>query len=84
MPQDLIHDDYPRPTQAALPRLHEIRVNTLLLTGDADIPDVHAQAGVIEAGIHGSRRRGFDGCRLFDVSRKAGGIQQPGNWFHLR
>lgn len=55
-PQDLTHDDYPRPTQAALPRLHEIRVPTLVLTGDADIPDVHAHAGVIEAGIYGSRR----------------------------
>jgi 3-oxoadipate enol-lactonase len=48
-PQDLTHDDYARPTQAALPRLHEIRVPTLILTGDADIPDVHAHAGVIEA-----------------------------------
>ena len=55
-PQDLTHDDYARPTQAALPRLHEIRVPTLILTGDADIPDVHAHAGVIEAGIYGSRR----------------------------
>jgi pimeloyl-ACP methyl ester carboxylesterase len=36
--------------------LHEIRVPTLLLTGDVDIPDVHAHAGVIEAGIYGSRR----------------------------
>ena len=55
-PQDLTHDDYPRPTEAALPRLHEIRVPTLLLTGDADIPDVHAYAGAIQAGIYGSRR----------------------------
>jgi 3-oxoadipate enol-lactonase len=55
-PQDLTHEDYPRPTQAALPRLHEISVPTLLVTGDADIPDVHAHAGVIEAGIDGSRR----------------------------
>lgn len=55
-PQDLTHDDYARPTQAALPRLHEIRVPTLILTGDVDIPDVHAHAGVIEAGIYGSRR----------------------------
>ena len=55
-PQDLTRDDYPRPTKAALPRLHEIRAPTLLLTRDADIPDVHAHAGVIEAGIYGSRR----------------------------
>lgn len=55
-PQDLNHEDYARPTQAALPRLHEIRVPTLILTGDADIPDVHAHAGAIEAGIRDSRR----------------------------
>jgi 3-oxoadipate enol-lactonase len=41
-PQDLTHEDYARPTQGALPRLQEIRVPTLILTGDADIPDVHA------------------------------------------
>jgi pimeloyl-ACP methyl ester carboxylesterase len=52
----MTHNDYARPTQAALPRLSEIRVPTLILTGDADIPDVHAHAGAIEAGIHGSRR----------------------------
>jgi pimeloyl-ACP methyl ester carboxylesterase len=39
-----------------LPRLQEIRVPTLLLTGDADIPDVHAHAGAIEAGITRARR----------------------------
>ena len=55
-PNDLNHQDYARPTQAALPRLHEIHVPTLILTGDADIPDVHAHAGAIEAGIRGSRR----------------------------
>jgi len=55
-PQDLNHPDYIRPTQPALPRLHEISVPTLILTGDADIPDVHAHAGAIETGIRGSRR----------------------------
>jgi len=55
-PQDLTHDDYARPTQPALPRLNEIRVPTLILTGDADIPDVHAHSGAIEAGIPRSRR----------------------------
>ena len=55
-PQDLTHNDYVRPTQAALPRLHEIKIPTLIVTGDADIPDVHAHAGAIEAGIRGSRR----------------------------
>jgi pimeloyl-ACP methyl ester carboxylesterase len=55
-PQDLTHNDYARTTQAALPRLREIRIPTLIVTGDADIPDVHAHAGAIEAGIRGSRR----------------------------
>jgi len=55
-PQDMSHSDHPLRSQPALPRLHEIRVPTLLLTGDADIPDVHAHAGAIEAGIPGARR----------------------------
>jgi 3-oxoadipate enol-lactonase len=55
-PQDMSHPDFPLRGQPALPRLHEIRVPTLLLTGDADIPDVHAHAGAIEAGIPGARR----------------------------
>jgi pimeloyl-ACP methyl ester carboxylesterase len=55
-PQDMTHTDYIRPTQPALPRLREIRVPTLILVGDADIPDVHAHAGAIEAGIAGSKR----------------------------
>ena len=36
--------------------LPTIRVPTLILVGDADIPDVHAHAGAIEAGIAGSKR----------------------------
>jgi 3-oxoadipate enol-lactonase len=55
-PQDMSHRDYPLRDKPALPRLHEIRVPTLLLTGDADVPDVHAHAGAIEAGIPGARR----------------------------
>jgi 3-oxoadipate enol-lactonase len=55
-PQDMTHNDYARPTMPALGRLHEIRVPTLILVGDADIPDVHAHAGAIEAGISGSKR----------------------------
>ena len=55
-PQDLTHADFPRPTPDSLPRLGEIRVPTLILVGDIDIPDVHAHAGVIEAGIPNSRR----------------------------
>jgi len=61
-PTDLNHQDYARPTQPALPRLHDIHVPTLILTGDADIPDVHAHAGAIEAGIRGSRRVVLSDC----------------------
>jgi 3-oxoadipate enol-lactonase len=55
-PQDMTHNDYARPTAPAIGRLHEIRVPTLIMVGDADIPDVHAHAGAIEAGIPGSKR----------------------------
>ena len=55
-PQDLTHDDMPRPTRPAVAQLSEIRVPTLILVGDQDIPDVHAHAGVIENGIWNSRR----------------------------
>lgn len=55
-PQDLTHDDMPRPTRPVVSRLNEIRVPTLILVGDQDIPDVHAHAGVIENGIPSSRR----------------------------
>jgi 3-oxoadipate enol-lactonase len=55
-PQDMNHPDYPLRNKPAVPRLHEIHVPTLLLTGDADIPDVHSHAGAIEAGIPNARR----------------------------
>ena len=55
-PQDTSHADYSLPTKPALPRLPEMRVPTLILVGDADIPDVHAHAGAIEAGIPNARR----------------------------
>ncbi len=55
-PQDLTHDDMARPTRRAVTRLGEIRIATLILVGDQDIPDVHAHAGVIENGIPHSRR----------------------------
>ncbi len=55
-PQDMTHADFARPTRPSLSHLSEIRVPTLILVGDADIPDVHAHAGAIEAGIAGSKR----------------------------
>jgi 3-oxoadipate enol-lactonase len=45
-----------RPASAALERLGQISVPTLLVVGEADIPDVHAHSGAIEAGIPGARR----------------------------
>ncbi|MHB8078825.1 MAG: alpha/beta fold hydrolase [Candidatus Krumholzibacteriia bacterium] len=44
------------PPRPALKFLGEIKVPTLILVGEHDIPDVHAHAGAIEAGIPGSRR----------------------------
>jgi 3-oxoadipate enol-lactonase len=55
-PQDLTHAELELPVKPALPRLGEIHVPTLLLVGDADIPDIHAHAGAIEAGIPRARR----------------------------
>jgi pimeloyl-ACP methyl ester carboxylesterase len=37
-------------------RLGEIKVPTLIITGEVDIPDVHAHAGALEALIPGARR----------------------------
>ncbi len=55
-PQDLNHAEMELPVKPALPRLADIHVPTLLLVGDADIPDVQAHAGAIEAGIPRARR----------------------------
>jgi len=40
----------------AIARLAEIHVPTLILDGEHDIPDVHAESGAIQSGIWGSRR----------------------------
>jgi len=42
--------------RVALKFLSEIRVSTLILVGEYDIPDVHAHSGAINAGINGSGR----------------------------
>jgi pimeloyl-ACP methyl ester carboxylesterase len=48
------------PTQpaakVAVRSLSEIKVPALILVGEYDIPDVHAHAGVINAGIANSKR----------------------------
>jgi pimeloyl-ACP methyl ester carboxylesterase len=49
---------YPPP---ALARLSSIRVPTLVLAGEHDIPDVHAHAGAIAAGIPNARREVLSG-----------------------
>jgi pimeloyl-ACP methyl ester carboxylesterase len=44
------------PQPAALPRLDDIGVPTLIIVGEYDIPDVHAHAGALQAGIRGAQR----------------------------
>jgi 3-oxoadipate enol-lactonase len=46
----------PRPAKPAYLRLNEIKVPALILVGEFDIPDVHAHAGAIQAGIANSKR----------------------------
>jgi 3-oxoadipate enol-lactonase len=55
-PQDITHSDQRLEPKPALPRLGEVHVPTLILVGDADIADVHAHAGAIEAGSPRARR----------------------------
>lgn len=45
-----------RAKRPALPNLKEIKVPTLIIVGEYDIPDCHAHAGAIQAGITGSKR----------------------------
>lgn len=44
------------PTKVAVRSLSDIKVPSLILVGEYDIPDVHAHAGVINAGIADSKR----------------------------
>jgi 3-oxoadipate enol-lactonase len=44
------------PRRPALPNLKEIKVPTLIIVGEYDIPDCHAHAGAMETGIAGSQR----------------------------
>jgi len=50
------------PGQPAIGLLPEIKVPTLIIAGESDIPDVHAHIGVIQAGIVGSRREVLTHC----------------------
>ena len=47
---------YARWSEPALGRLSQIKLPTLLITGEPDIPDVHAHMGAIQAGILGANR----------------------------
>ncbi|MGH9939143.1 MAG: alpha/beta fold hydrolase [Blastocatellia bacterium] len=49
------------PPRPALARLGEIAAPTLIIVGEADIPDVHAHAGAIQAGIPKARRTVLSG-----------------------
>ncbi|HYZ72107.1 MAG TPA: hypothetical protein VE641_03460 [Chthoniobacterales bacterium] len=62
-PQDMTHEasDTIMATKPAIGRLNVIKVPTLIITGAADIPEVQAHAGAIEAGIPGARRIVMDG-----------------------
>src|SRR5262249_32904015 len=53
-------------------RLHDLRVLTLILVGESDIPDVAAYAGAIELGIVGSLREVVaDAGHLIQLERPA-------------
>jgi pimeloyl-ACP methyl ester carboxylesterase len=45
-----------QPNFKTLDRLGEVQVPTLIVVGEADIPDVHAHAGAFETGIEGAKR----------------------------
>lgn len=44
------------PKEKAAGQLSRIKIPTLIIVGEQDIPDVQAHTGVIEAGIPGARR----------------------------
>ena len=58
-PHNMNEDKYKyalEPKRPALGVLHEIKVPVLIVVGEYDIPDCHAHAGVLEAGIKDARR----------------------------
>ncbi|MCI0662833.1 MAG: alpha/beta hydrolase [Acidobacteria bacterium] len=44
------------PANPALGRLSQIKVPTLIVVGESDVPDVHAHVGAIQSGITNSKR----------------------------
>jgi 3-oxoadipate enol-lactonase len=57
-PQNFRHQmrDPLKPWPSDLPRMPELKLPTLILVGDHDIPDVHAMAGAAQVLIPGSKR----------------------------
>jgi 3-oxoadipate enol-lactonase len=57
-PQNIRHqvNDRGKDGPSALPRMPGLKVPTLILAGDHDIPDVHAMAGAAQVLIPGSKR----------------------------
>lgn len=53
---------FEEPGEPALNRLSEIQVPTLIVVGEADIPDNHAMAGALQLGIKDSTRVVFPGA----------------------
>ena len=71
------HQDPATPAPPAAPRLGEIKVPTLVLVGEDDVADNHAQAGAVEYAIRGARRV---------VVRKAGHLvymEQPAEFTRI-
>ena len=69
--KDGVHHSSPKPPKPAYLRLNTIEIPALILVGEFDIPDVHAHAGAINAGIRHSKR---------EIIRKSGHlipVEQP-------
>jgi 3-oxoadipate enol-lactonase len=81
-PQDMRHPEYLLRNKPSLPRLREIHVPTLILTGDADIPDVHAPCRCNRSG--NTKLTPCSDCRhgAYYVSRKTNGVQPIGHQFY--
>lgn len=60
-----------RPDQPAMQRLSEIDVPTLILVGDADMPDMMTIADKLEAGIEGSRKVVISGAHMINMEQPA-------------
>jgi len=53
------------PSRPAIGRLVEVRVPTLIIVGESDIPDVHAHCGAIQAGVATAQRIVVSGASHF-------------------